>query len=108
VVVPFAGRKGSKEDLWAAQRDWIAGKEPQRLAEQATRLLDRVERELEALQSEIGDEHPEPSQLERLARGESSREEGRTLIRHLASGCPRCSAVLRPLIGMDGAPRRRR
>lgn len=108
VVVPFPGKKGTKEELWAAQLEWIEGSEPQKLADQATRLLDQVERDLEALRIEIDDEHPDPSQFERLARGQVSRREARALIRHLASGCPRCSAVLRPLIGMEERPRRRR
>lgn len=103
VVVPFRGQ-GTKEDLPAC-----SGR-PRELAKRATRLLDRVERDLEALRIEVDDkhQHPDRSQFERLVRAEVSREEGRTLIRHLVTGCPRCAAVLRPLIGMADPPRPRR
>jgi hypothetical protein len=44
-------------------------------------------------------EHPTPDELQRLLRGEASRDEGRSLVRHLLAGCPECAAVMRPMAG---------
>jgi len=93
-VVPFQG-----------QVEWPTGSgRSKRLAARAVKLLGEVERKLAALEAEAGDEHPDPLQLERLARGELRLDEIRPLIRHLVTGCSRCAAVLRPLVGMADLP----
>jgi hypothetical protein len=85
--------------------EWPAGSgRSKRLAARAVKLLGEVERKLAALEAEVGDEHPDPLQLERLARGELRPDEIRPLIRHLVTGCHRCAAVLRPLVGMADLP----
>ena len=38
-------------------------------------------------------EHPQPDVLERFMSGELSREENRTVVRHLLTGCPQCKYI---------------
>jgi hypothetical protein len=48
--------------------------------------------------------HPGPIRLGSFVRGELSREDNRAVVRHLLTGCPACSAVLRPLLGQADLP----
>lgn len=59
--------------------------------------------------------HPDPLQIERFLRGETSRAENRALVRHLVHGCLQCqmlahkslAAGLRESEGGRQPPRRR-
>jgi hypothetical protein len=88
VVIPFP-----------VKRTQIGGGRSQRLADRALELLGEVERELAALQPAPGGEHPGPGQLGRFVRCELSREESRSVVRHLLTGCPACAALVNPLLG---------
>lgn len=51
--------------------------------------------------------HPAPARLGSFVRGELDRAENRAVVRHLLTGCPACSTVLRPLLGEADLPLRR-
>lgn len=74
----------AKANPWAAQRRWLHGSSPLQQAGEAA--------------------HPAPARLGSFVRGELSREDNRTLVRHLLAGCPTCSAMLRPLLGQADFP----
>ena len=44
-----------------------------------------------------GGPHPTREELVLFMRGQLSRVESRTVVRHLLAGCPRCVAVTRPV-----------
>jgi hypothetical protein len=81
MVVPFSA---AKANLWATQRGWLLGSGPLQQAGEAA--------------------HPAPARLGSFVRGELSREDNRAMVRHLLTGCPACSAVLRPLLGQADLP----
>ena len=41
--------------------------------------------------------HPRPVLLLRFLRGEAAPAESRAVVRHLLTGCPKCTAVTRPI-----------
>lgn len=49
--------------------------------------------------------HPSRDALDRLLRGESSRPEARTVVRHLLRGCSQCRQVTRRLWALGEQPR---
>ena len=53
--------------------------------------------EQEGTRSNLRPNHPAPAALQRFLRGEASRAEVRTVVRHLLAGCPECVAVTRPM-----------
>jgi len=48
--------------------------------------------------------HPAPARLGSFIHGDLSREENRAVVRHLLTGCPDCSSVLRPLLDPADRP----
>ena len=74
----------AKAGLWTAQRGWLIGSG--------------------SLQQGGEGAHPEPTRLGSFVRGELSREDNRAVVRHLLTGCPACSGVLRPLLGQADLP----
>jgi len=94
VVIPFAGLKSAQ----------AGGGRSQRLAGRALDLLGEAERELAALQSASGGGHPGPDQLGRFVRCELSREESRSVVRHLLTGCPGCAVLVLPLLELPDLP----
>jgi len=49
-------------------------------------------------------QHPAPDLLLRFLRGEAAQGETRAILRHLLGGCPRCTAVTRPVWIMVDRP----
>lgn len=74
----------AKANLWAAQRGWLLDSGSLQQAGEAV--------------------HPSPARLGSFVRGELSREDNRAMVRHFLTGCPACSAVLRPLLGQADLP----
>jgi hypothetical protein len=60
--------------------------------------------DLEAVEIALAVPHPAPARLGSFVRGELSREDNRAVVRHLLTGCPACSDVLRPLLGQADLP----
>ena len=94
VVIPFPEMKSAQ----------ASGGRSQRLAGRALELLGEVERELAALQTALDGGHPGPGQLGRFVRSELCREESRSIVRHLLTGCPACAALVSPLLGLADLP----
>jgi hypothetical protein len=76
----------------------------QRLGTRIVEVLDRAERDLDAVEAALHGPHPASARLGSFLRGELSREDNRALVRHLLAGCPDCAAVLRPLLGHAAIP----
>jgi hypothetical protein len=55
---------------------------------------------LQDVESASRQAHPDSTQLERFLRGEASRAEVRSVVRHLLTGCPECVAVTRLVWGL--------
>ena len=97
VVIPFPGARAS---LWPAQREWMHTSGPfRRLSTWFVEVLDRAERDLDAVEDSHEALHPAPARLGSFVRGELTREDNRAVVRHLLTDCPSCAAVLRPLLG---------
>src|SRR5215208_160782 len=52
------------------------------------------------------EEHPDPGLLARFLRGDLTSAERRGVVRHLLTGCPRCTEVTRPLFALADDPPR--
>jgi hypothetical protein len=50
-------------------------------------------------------DHPSEEVLQRFASGTASREESRTVVKHLVKGCPACARKLRDLMEPKAVPR---